>query len=382
MAKTTRKKTGSRASTRRGSAAGPDFDTTKFDNFRQIGGIQTAELNPGTAEATWVALVNTGAGLRFTIALDRGGDIIDASYNQHSLAYLTAVGTAPPSHAYHTGLDWLANWPGGLLTTCGPRYIGHPRTEDGVEVSLHGHHSNTPARVEMILNPDPHAGRREMLISMTIRDAAMYGPIIEVRRQIQCVLGSPQIVLYDQVTNRGDEPTAHHWLYHVNFGYPLLSPGARLIYKGKADYWQMPDPPARPLTAARMNALKTVAENLPEHAGAGERGLIVQVKPDRKGDAHVGIINDELGLGVELAYPVKALPRIANWQHFGPRGCYVSGIEPFAGSVFGKAKDDHPSAEQYLKPGETRRYHMALTVHHDASALAAFARHDGEVRPV
>jgi hypothetical protein len=116
-------------------------DPAKFENVLQLGGIRTgtpASPGAGGGCATRVALFDTGAGLRFTVALDRGGEIVDASFNRIALAYLTPNGLVPPSAAYHAGAEWLRGWAGGLVTTCGPEYMGGPREEDGVKTSLHG----------------------------------------------------------------------------------------------------------------------------------------------------------------------------------------------------------------------------------------------------
>jgi hypothetical protein len=354
------------------------WDITKFDNHHQIGGIQLARVAPAFGgdihDGSRVAMVNTGSGLRLTVALDRGGDIIDASFNQHSLTYLTPVGLKPPSHAYHRGFDWLFNWPAGLVTTCGPHAIGAPHEEGGIDYNLHGHYSNTPAKLDMLLNPDPHHGTREMLISMTTRTSRMFGPVFEIKRQIQAALGESQFIMYDQVTNRGDEPAAHHWLYHVNVGYPLLDAGAKFIYRGRVTgCWQAPQA-GKPPTEVQLNRMKTATDGLKEHAGTGERGMFVDIEPDRQGDAHVGIINRKLGLGLELTFPVETLPRIANWQHYGPRGSYVAGIEPVNGA-FGGGK-----AATTLEPGESIRYRITFTVHHTREALSAFAKHDGPIK--
>ena len=100
----TRKKSNTRSSA---SSAGTGHDLEKFENVHQVAGIQTAQLSPGTADATHVALVDTGSGLRFTVSLDRGGDIVQAFYHQHSLTYLTPQGIRRPSHAYNQGMHWL-----------------------------------------------------------------------------------------------------------------------------------------------------------------------------------------------------------------------------------------------------------------------------------
>ncbi|MCC7146760.1 MAG: DUF4432 family protein [Phycisphaeraceae bacterium] len=361
---------------------GLNLDTEKFESIHQVGGIRTATFdypNPsGSATAGCrVAMVDTGSGLRFVVALDRGGDIVEASYNRTSLAYLTPNDYKPPSYAYNEGLSWLNSWPGGLVTTCGPRYMGGAREEDGQEIGLHGTFSNTPAAVEMVVNPDPQQGKYEMLLSLIIRDARMFGPVVEVRRQIQCVLGRPEIRIFDQVTNRGNARVAHNWLYHCNLGYPLVDEDCKLIYRGPVTYvWPTELKP----TSKELPALKTVRGPLESHRGSGEEGLLLDPRADRQGIAHVGLINRKRGLALELEYPIADLPRLANWQHYGPGGSYVVGVEPYFGSLLGKNREQHPWAEQWLKPGQSRRYQLTLRVLDDPAALAAFARHDGPIQ--
>jgi hypothetical protein len=363
-------------------------DLTKFENVLQLGGIRTGTLDSpgaGGGEAGRVALFDTGAGLRFTVALDRGGDIVDSNFNQFALAWLSPNGLVPPSPAYHSGVEWLRGWAGGLVTTCGPEYMGGPREEDGGMTSLHGRYSSQSAQVEMLRNPDPHGGRHDMELGLVVRDSRVFGPVFEIRRKIRCTLGVPEIHIEDAVTNRGDTRAAHHWLYHCNLGWPLLDEGARFVYRGKAQYWIVPPPPGQdivqPLTAGAMNKLKRVPAPLPEHAGSGERGLIVDSVAERDGWCRMGLINDKLKLGLEISYPKKALPRMANWQHYGPRGCYVSALEPFSGSLLGKSRDKHKLSEQFLEPGETKNYQLKFRVLTGRSALAGLSKCDGPVHP-
>jgi hypothetical protein len=362
------------------------LDLAKFENALQLGGIRTGTLDSpgaGGGGAVRVAFFDTGAGLRFTVALDRGGDIVDASFNQFALAWLSPNGLLPPSPAYHTGIEWLRGWAGGLVTTCGPEYMGGPREEEGVKTSLHGRYSSQPAQIETLRNPDPHHARHDMELGLLVRDSRFFGPTFEIRRTIRCTLGVPEIQIEDAVTNRGDTRAAHHWLYHCNLGWPLLDQGARFVYRGKCEYWNVPPPPGQdivqPLAAAAMNKLKRVPASLPEHAGSGERGLIVDTEAESDGWCRIGLLNDKLKLGLEISYPKKALPRMANWQHYGPSGSYVSGLEPFSGSLLGKARDKHPLAEQFLEPGETKNYQLKFCVLTGATALAGLSKCDGPV---
>ncbi|MFN0125554.1 MAG: DUF4432 family protein, partial [Verrucomicrobiales bacterium] len=216
-------------------------------------------------------------------------------------------------------------------------------------------------------------------------DSRFFGPVFEIRRTIRCTLGVPEISIEDAVTNRGDTRVAHHWLYHCNLGWPLLDQGARFIYRGKAEYWTVPPPPGQdivqPLTAAAMNKLKRVPVPLPPHAGMGERGLIVDTGAERDGWCRIGLINDKLKLGLEISYPKAALPRMANWQHYGPRGSYVSGLEPFCGSLLGSTRDRHRLAQQFLEPGGTRNYQLKIRVLSGAGELRSLAQHDGPMAP-
>lgn len=364
------------------------FDPAKLENIHQLGGIRTGTLDApgaGGSAGVRVALFDTGSGFRFTVALDRGGDIVDAHYNEHGLAYLSPNGLRPPNAAYHHDNEWLRNWAGGLVTTCGPEYVGGSRVEAGAKTNLHGRYSNLAATLDRVQNPDLHRGQLGMELNLTVRDTRMFGPNYEIRRSIRCTLGQPEVTISDEVTNCGDTLAAHHWLYHCNLGYPLLNEGARFIYRGPAEYWMFPPPAGQdivqPLAAAVMNQIKRVPVSLAEHAGGGERGLIVTTIPDAQGNCRVGIANDRLGLGLEIRYPAEALPRLAHWQHYGPRGSYASALEPFYGSLLGSARDQNPLVHTRLNPGETRRYQLTLRVLRTPSELQNLATADGPVSP-
>ena len=355
------------------------MDTSRFENAQQLGGIRTGALDNGVR----VAWVESGSGLRFLVALDRGGDIVDASYNQHNLVYLTPNGIKPPNHFYDSGFEWLRGWPGGLVTTCGPETIGGPRPQEGGMSGLHGRFSNTPSTVEAVINPNPHRGQNEMSLHLIIRDTRMFGPTFEIRRKISCTLGQAEIRIEDTVTNCSDTKAGHHWLYHCNLGYPLLNEGAKFVYRGKADYWELPpmdDGSILPaITEKRMNRIKQVPGPLKEHVGANERGLLVEVEPDKKGLCHIGLINQKLGLGVEIEYPAKHLPKLANWQHYA-NGCYVTALEPFYGSLLGKPHDKSRMTETSLAPRKSRSYRLTVRVHRGKKELQSLAAHDGPVR--
>lgn len=352
------------------------FDPTKFDNPLQIAGIRTGTLdypNPLGGQACQVVHVATGSGLRFTVALDRGGDIVEASCNQTNLAYLTPNDYKPPNPAYHQHSEWLVGWPGGLVTTAGPVDIGEPRTEGGRPISLHGRFSNTPAAIEKIVQPDPARGQSEISIALLIRDSRMFGPCLEVRRRISCQLGQSSITLRDEVYNRGDEPSPHAMLYHCNFGYPLLDEGARLVYGGTGTLHDYRKQGLAPLTAAEVKRVPGPSEM---YQGSREAVVVVDSGDNANRVTRVGLLNSHRGVGVELQFSADQLPRLANWLHYGPAGSYVTALEPFFGSLFSRDNDNHPSATALLNPGESKEYELTLNVLTTPAELEELARCD------
>ena len=112
------------------------------------------------------------------------------------------------------------------------------------------------------------------------------------------------------------------------------------------------------------------------------RGLVLDVTGDAQNMAHIGLLNRSLGFAVELNYSTESLPCMANWQHFGLGGVYISALQPFIGSLFGKQQDPHPLAAQWLDAGQSRKYEMNIIVHPDEAAISGLLAHDGDLVPV
>ena len=99
----------------------------KISNPAQLGGIETSILDNGQGRGTRIAWINTGAGLRYKVIIDRAMDIADASFNQHGLSRLSHLGTSGPQPFSDRGVEWLRTFGGGLLVTCwlrlSPRHV-------------------------------------------------------------------------------------------------------------------------------------------------------------------------------------------------------------------------------------------------------------------
>lgn len=345
--------------------------TNKIGNPAQVGGIETAVLDNGAGRGTRVAWINTGTGLRYKVVLDRAMDIADAFYNQHSLAWLSHSGITPPQTFADRGIDWLRTFNGGLLTTCGLTHVGGPEQDAYGERGLHGQISNIPAELDSVVQPDPVTGSLDMSITGRMRETKIFGPSLELKRTISGTLGQPVIRIHDEVINRGNTPAPHMLLYHVNFGWPLVDEGTKLIWQGD---WQARDGGMNGDIFREGYDFRTCPAPLDEHSGTGEAVAFIDATPDDSGQCLAGLHNEKLGLAVTLRFQKAQLPWLINWQHWG-KGEYVTGIEPATHPPIGQAKARAQQSLIFLEPGESRSYDLDIEVLQNQAQISQFVKH-------
>jgi hypothetical protein len=340
------------------SPAPAEYRNAPVANPLQLGGIETYLLHELPGRGVRIAWVNTGGGLRYKVILDRGLDIVDADIGGLSLTWLSPGGVTPADPGRCTGADWLSAFPGGLLTSCGPLNTGAPSHDAGRDWPLHGTHSHTPARNVVVVNPDPRAGRLDFSISGLIRTWRFFGPHLDLHRTIRGRLGQNVIAVEDVFTNQDDRPVEMAWLLHINFGWPLLEPGAsEFCYCGtilpRADSiaWFAEGKPYR-----------KVPRPLAGHRGGGEVFAYVEPGGSRDGQVLCGVVNRWRGLALSIRYNKREFARLGNWQHWGPRGSFVGALEPMTAGVEGRHLDRQRGWLITLPPGEQRRFCYQIAV--------------------
>jgi hypothetical protein len=345
----------------------------KVGNISQVGGIETSVLDNGPARGSRIAWITTGSGLRYRVAIDRGLDIVDAFYQQHSLAWVSHAGLVAPRPDANQGVEWLWAFGGGLLTTCGLTHVGGPETDDDGARGLHGRVSNIPAEVESIKQPDPRNGDLEMSITAKITQSRVFGPNLEFSRTITSTLGKSDIAIRDVVINQGNTPQPHMLLYHCNFGWPLVDEGIDIVYRGKCQSRGLPMDDA---IFNDQHDYKRGVKPLKSHCGTGEACGFIDAKTNKQGRCTVGLANRALNLGLSMTYDKAALPALANWQHWGS-GEYVCALEPGTNYPIGQQAARAQGTLQTLKPGQSKQYDLAFEVLHDEDTLNRFCKRFG-----
>lgn len=346
----------------------------KVSNPAQIGGIETAVLDNGPGRGTRVAWVNTGAGLRYKVLLDRGLDIADAAFQSHALAWLSHVGNVAPGPVAYRGIDWLESFGGGLVTTCGLDHAGGPEEDGHGARGLHGQYSRFPAAVESVIQPDPRSGRLDMSITGTVKQSQPLGAQLELRRTIRSRLGEAAVTIEDEVYNHGNVPAPHMLLYHINLGWPLVDEGVDIRWQGD---WSSREGDAHARIFKEGEDFRTGRPPLPEHVGGGEEAAFIDVVADADGRCVCGVHNAALGMALSVEFNKQQLPWLTNWQHWGA-GEYVLGLEPGTHPPVGQARARQDGTLIMLEPGERRRYEVTIRVHHDENEIRRFLERTGK----
>ncbi|MFH5832190.1 aldose 1-epimerase family protein [Halalkalibaculum sp. DA3122] len=329
----------------------------KVSNHRQLGGIETAVLDNGHGHGIRVARVDTGAGLRFNVVLDRAMDIAEAFYNEYSLSWLSHSGTTPANPAATEGIKWLDSFPGGLVTTCGLTHVGGPEEDEHGKRGLHDRISNIPATIESVIQPDLVNKNLEMSITGKMLQSSVFGPHLELKRTISATLGKAAIAIHDEVTNVGNTPAPHMLLYHVNFGWPLVDEGAEIVWEGK---WKSRDEESSKIFNEGTD-FKRCPPPMDAHSGPGEAAAFLDLDADEAGICHCGIRNSTIGLDLELSFPKSQMPWVTNWQHWG-RNEYVTALEPGTHPPIGQSTARENGDLITLDVGETRSYDTEIRI--------------------
>jgi len=226
----------------------------------------------------------------------------------------------------------------------------HHRARPTVSHGIHGRIANTPAR--LLGYGETWQGSRAVLWAEgEVRQAAVFGEHLLLRRRIEADLGGTEIRLTDTVLNQGFDPTPHMLLYHTDLGWPLLDEGTTF---------------EAPLVATRWRNASAQAENAGSHVEFGPPvdGFAEQVyehvlEPGPDGLVRARLSNPRLLRAFEIEFDPAELPVLIEWVNLRA-GDYVVGLEPSTHHVEGEAAARADGTMIWLGHGESRSYHSTF----------------------
>jgi uncharacterized protein DUF4432 len=341
----------------------------RVGRLEQFAGVRLVTLGDGIERGVRVLEFRTGTGFSFDVLVDRSMDVGRCELNGRSLTWLSHTGVVGPWYSEPLGLGWFRMWGGGMLVTCGLDHTLLGGTDDASnfhqlvkpteEYGLHGRIGFMPARLT------GYGERWEddecvLWAEGVVRQGAVYGEALELRRRIEARVGESRFIVRDEVLNVGFDPTSHMYLYHVNVGWPLVDAGAEYLIPA-ADGVPVAEYPTRD-----YRKLTGPNEGFPEECY--EHDPISEAD----GRVPVAVVNRAVGLGVYQLYRKDQFHFHTMWRMLG-EGTYGVAMEPTTNRDAGRFDAKERGELVFLKPGESRRYELEVGALDGTAAIDAFA---------
>lgn len=312
----------------------------RVGSLHQLAGIEVVTCEDGLERGVRKALVRTGAGLEYSVHIDRGFDIGEVRLHGVNLTWRSPVGAAHPHLYQDAPQGWLGRFPGGLLTTCGLDNVGSASQDR----PLHGRHSQTPARL-LAQRATLENDRYLLELIGEVRQYRLFGDDLVLTRKIRSEYGSNTLHVEDKIENRGFARAPLLLLYHCNFGYPLLDEPTQLRLESHV----------APRDEEAAQGLGGYKEIHAPRAGYKEQVFLHDPIAGPQGVVTVGLHHPSLAVGVLMHYLKAQLPYLTQWKQLG-EGAYALGLEPGTCHVLGYAEELEAGRVLWLEPGEARRF--------------------------
>jgi uncharacterized protein DUF4432 len=341
----------------------------RVGRLEQLAGVRLVTLGDGIERGVRVLEFRTGTGFSFDVLVDRSMDVGRCELNGRSLTWLSHTGVVGPWYAEPLGLGWFRMWGGGMLVTCGLDHTLLGGTDDASnfhqlvkpteEYGLHGRIGFMPARLtgygEQWEDDDCVLWAEGL-----VRQAAVYGEALELRRRIEARVGESRFTVRDEVTNVGFDPTSHMYLYHVNVGWPVVDAGSEYL---------IPAPDGVPVAEYPTRDYRTMTgpkEGFPEECYEHD------TVPEADGRVPVAVVNRTAGLGAYQLYRKDQFRFHTMWRMLG-EGTYGVAMEPTTNRDAGRFDAKERGELMFLKPGESRSYELEVGALEGTAAIDAFA---------
>ncbi|MFP3904221.1 MAG: aldose 1-epimerase family protein, partial [Armatimonadota bacterium] len=232
---------------------------------------------------------------------------------------------------------------------------GNLRWQPTGSVGLHGRIGAIPAK-HLSLCEWWDGDDYWMSVSGQMRETAVFGSNLVLKRTIRAKLGDTKIWIDDVVENQGHDPAEHMYLYHCNFGFPILSDGAEYLINSRSTEARDED------AAPHIDTLAQFPAPTPNQV---EWVYYHDLATDDGENTAVAIVNRDFnggqGFGGYLRFSKQQLPNLIQWK-MPAEGTYVTGLEPANCLVEGRTKDREEGRLVTLQPGESAEYSLEVGV--------------------
>jgi Domain of unknown function (DUF4432) len=325
-------------------------------DWRGIAEIRLVASEDGPGRGQRTILARNAAGLQFEVAVDRGFDLSALTWKGVNLGWHGPNRMPfPPASTTEDGDRGMMRVFDGFLVTCGLDHFGvakeapadhfiYPHRQRA-HYAFHGRIALQGAELAGY-GLDMEAAEPILWCEAVVRQTALFGEVLTLKRRIELPVFGTTIRLCDRVSNDGYRPARHGVLYHFNLGYPLLDQATRLFGDcGPSDVERFAAVPPAP------------ADDFVELVDS------LAVKAGSDGMATVGLANPALagGMSVAIRQRLDQLTELMMWRCY-QSGIFVVGIEPHTALSPDRVGYEGGANPDFLEPGQSRHYDLDIVV--------------------
>lgn len=322
-------------------------------SMSQLFGVRNLVLQDGRARGTRAVQLYNMAGLELLLLPDRGMDIAVLRCDGVNIGAESKSGIVHPSYFQKgTAEGFLDTFQQGFLTTCGLTYMGATCQEDGKTLGMHGEFSNTPAEVfsHQIIWRDDQAVAIE--VRGIVAQKTVFGSHFQLERCLRLSIAENKFTICDTVQNCGFQKEPFMLLYHLNYGFPFLTPSLQVV---------VPRGAITPNSAVAAQQLVDCDVICPPCATFEKHAFSRDVASDTAGRTGYLVYDTMRPLGVSVSYQKEKLPVLTHWRCF-KSGDYVLGLEPGNCHVRGRDVARQDGTLRYLEPFEVEESTLSVEI--------------------
>jgi hypothetical protein len=341
---------------------------SKTDLIKKVGSmsnfayVKPFQYTEGKATGVNGFEISNGTGLDFTVLESKCLDIVSMKYKGMSLNYSPKTGIVSPALSDMNGSEFRRSIVGGMMYTCGLLNVGSACEDNGMTHVFHGRIKTIPAE-KVSVSSDWENDDFVIKISGEMKDGAIYGDNLVLRRTITTKTGAKSVKIHDELENLSYKDEEFMILYHVNAGYPVVDDGSRFVIP-KGDLVPRIDG----ITDKNVSDCKKITGPIDNYA---EHVFFHEVASDKDDNTGAAVINDKLGIGVFVNFNKKNLPYIVEWKSM-MSGDYAFGILPSNNHAGGRLYERQNGTLRTIKAAEKLVFDLEIGVLEGADEIKDF----------
>lgn len=317
--------------------------------------ISKRRLYGGVQDGVDVVEIDTGK-LSIVVLLSRGMNVLRATSGDVELKWDSPVnGPVHPKFVplfAPNGIGWLEGF-SEWIARCGLESNGAPEFDSNgvLKYPLHGRLSNLPVR-RAVISINTENG--EIKLTGEMLETSVFGHKFLFTTTYSVYAGSSKLLVEDKVTNQLTTVDEFELLYHINTGYPLVTPGAKFW----AAFSKM-----CPRDQNAINELEEWDSFVEPVSGKAETCYFFDLLANENDETNVALINSEQDRGVSLSFNKSDFPYFILWKTQRPNGdIYVSGMEPAVNFPNTRSFEKKNGRLVALGPKETKSFRLEFDI--------------------